>query len=143
MKDKKSLVLILVVVAVVVIVVGAVLALGGNKKSDQMGSMQMTNTDTSQATKEAAQSTNAINIKNYAFDPSNVTVKVGTTVTWTNQDSIGHTVTSDDSDTNTMKLESKLLSKGETYSVTFTKAGTYTYHCTPHTYMKGTVTVTE
>jgi plastocyanin len=36
---------------------------------------------------------------------------------------------------------SELLAKGESYSFTFKKAGTYTYHCTPHPYMKGTVVV--
>jgi plastocyanin len=81
----------------------------------------------------------AVTIQNFAFDPSNLTVKTGTTVTWTNMDSVNHTVTSD-----TGLFDSGELGKGSTFSYTFDKAGVYTYYCIPHhSKMQATVTVTD
>lgn len=77
-------------------------------------------------------------ISNFAFSPANITVAKGTTVTWTNNDGVTHTVTGDSGGPN-----SPFLSKGATYSYTFNTAGTFPYHCTPHPSMKGTVTVTQ
>jgi plastocyanin len=82
---------------------------------------------------------NAVTIKGFAFAPAALTVKVGTKVTWTNQDSDAHTVTSQD---NSGPLSSAALSTGQTYSYTFTKPGTYSYLCTIHPFMTATVTVT-
>ena len=79
----------------------------------------------------------AIDIEDFAFSPANVRIDVGTTITWTNRDSVGHTVTSDDGD----ELDSELLDEGETYAHTFTEPGTYAYYCKPHPYMEGLVTV--
>lgn len=78
----------------------------------------------------------SIEIKNFAFGPKTLTIKKGTTVTWTNQDSVAHTATSDDGG-----FDTGLLAKGESGSVTFDEAGTYSYHCTPHPNMKATVVV--
>ncbi|MBI2029740.1 cupredoxin family copper-binding protein [Candidatus Gottesmanbacteria bacterium] len=78
-----------------------------------------------------------ITIANFAFSPQTITFKKGSTVTWTNEDNVGHTVTSD---TGT-QLNSPLLSKGQSYSKTFNETGTFSYHCTPHPNMKGTVIV--
>jgi plastocyanin len=83
---------------------------------------------------------NAVAIRNFAFSPASLTVKVGTKVTWTNQDSDAHTVTSDGS---ARSLNSRALNTGETFSFTFTKAGTYKYLCTIHPFMTATVTVTR
>ncbi|TMG23839.1 MAG: plastocyanin [Chloroflexi bacterium] len=81
---------------------------------------------------------NAVEIKGFAFNPPSITVKVGAKVTWTNQDSTGHTVTFDQGgDT------SDTLASGKTYSEDFTKAGTFTYHCRIHPSMKGTVVVSQ
>lgn len=66
-------------------------------------------------------------------------VAAGTTVTWTNQDSEAHTVTSRGTES---PLHSAALSPGQTYSYTFTTPGTYTYMCTIHPFMTATVTVT-
>lgn len=82
---------------------------------------------------------NAVSIKNFAFAPSALTVKAGTTVTWTNQDSEAHTVTSRDTGG---ALHSAPLNPGQTYSYTFTTPGTYDYLCTIHPFMTATVTVT-
>ena len=80
-----------------------------------------------------------VDIKNYNFNPSPITVKVGTKVTWINGDSVGHTVTSDTDGL----LSSGTLSNGGKYSFTFTTPGTTNYHCVPHPNMKGTVVVTN
>jgi plastocyanin len=80
----------------------------------------------------------AVTIQNFAFNPATISVKVGTKVTWTNQDSAGHTVTFDTgSDT------SDTLAQGATYDHTFDAAGSFAYHCKIHPTMKGTVTVTQ
>ncbi len=78
-----------------------------------------------------------VTIQNFAFSPKTVTVAPGTTVMWTNKDSAAHTVTSDSGST----LASGDLSQGKSYAHTFTKAGTYAYHCAIHPYMKATVVV--
>jgi plastocyanin len=83
---------------------------------------------------------NAVAIKNFAFSPASLTVKVGTTVTWINQDTDAHTVTTQN---NAGPLSSQALTTGQTYSYTFTKAGTYSYLCTIHPFMTATVTVTQ
>jgi len=72
-----------------------------------------------------------------AFTPQNFTVSVGGTVTWINKDTTGHTVTSNV----TGQFGSPLFSRGETWSHTFSQAGTYYYHCTPHPQMWGLITV--
>ena len=79
---------------------------------------------------------NAVTIRNFAFGPQAVTVKLGTTVHWTNSDSEAHTVTSD-----TGAFNSPVLQPGAGYSFTFTKPGSYSYHCTIHPFMTGTVVV--
>ncbi|MER5339395.1 MULTISPECIES: cupredoxin domain-containing protein [Streptomyces] len=79
-------------------------------------------------------------IKNFAFAPATLKVKVGTTVTWTNQDTDAHTVTSTGSGG---PLRSAALNTHATYSYTFTKPGTYSYLCTIHPFMTATVEVTR
>lgn len=78
----------------------------------------------------------SVAIKGFKFVPADVTVNVGDTVIWTNEDSAPHTVESSD-DT----LRSDELSKEDTYSYKFTKTGKYDYICGIHPSMKGSVTV--
>ena len=82
------------------------------------------------------QGTNDIVISNMAFGPSSKTVAVGTTITWTNQDAVGHNVTSTSG-----AFASSTLGQGGTYSFTFNTAGIYNYKCTIHPAMTGTITV--
>lgn len=79
---------------------------------------------------------NNISIYNMSFGTGSLTVKAGTTVKWTNNDNMTHTVTADDS-----SFDSGNIAAGGTYSHTFSTAGTYKYHCTLHSGMTGTVTV--
>lgn len=83
--------------------------------------------------------TNSVTIQNFAFSPAHITVKKGTTVTWTNQDSAAHNVTSNQSG----GPKSGTLEKGQTFSFKFDTTGTFDYICSIHPSMKGTVTVTE
>ena len=78
-----------------------------------------------------------ITIVNFAFSPATITIESGTTVTWINEDSVGHTVTSDSGS----ELDSPLLKKSEVYTHTFNTPGTYQYYCAPHPAMKGTIIV--
>ena len=71
-----------------------------------------------------------------AFAPSPLTVAVGATVAWTNADSVPHTATADGGAWN-----SGTIAPGGTFSRTFTSAGSFTYHCTIHPGMVGTITV--
>ena len=77
-----------------------------------------------------------MSIASFSFQPAALTVSVGTTVTWTNNDSASHTVTADDG-----SFKSGTLGKGETFSQTFATAGTFAYHCAIHSSMTGTITV--
>jgi plastocyanin len=84
---------------------------------------------------------NTVVIKNFAFDPSQLTVKTGTVVKWTNQDGAPHTIVSDTGSPAAFSSDS--LSSGASYTFTFTQPGTYTYHCSIHPSMKGTIMVTS
>jgi plastocyanin len=82
-------------------------------------------------------STSAVEIKGFAFNPPMIEVSAGTTVTWTNQDTAPHTATADDGSFDTGRLN-----QGQSGTFTFDHPGTYTYICTFHPNMKGTVVVT-
>ncbi|MDQ6857015.1 MAG: cupredoxin domain-containing protein [Candidatus Dormibacteraeota bacterium] len=82
---------------------------------------------------------NTVTIKGFAFGPTPLHVSTGTTVTWTNSDSTAHTTTADTSAP--QAWDSGNLSPNTSYAVTFSKAGTYSYHCDIHNYMTGTITV--
>jgi plastocyanin len=98
------------------------------------GNSTISSTTTEKATSSA--SANAVAIANFAFSPTTLTVKAGTTVTWTNSDSATHTVTSDNG-----VFDSGSMANGKTYSFTFNQTGTFPYHCTFHPSMKATVIV--
>ncbi len=68
-----------------------------------------------------------VTLINTAFNPKQLSVAVGTTVVWTNKDSMAHTVTADDN-----SFDSGNLNPGDTFKFTFTKAGTFPYHCKYH-----------
>lgn len=80
-------------------------------------------------------SDNTIRIKNFAFDPASITVKVGSTVRWVNQDSVPHRILFTDG------ADSNVLAGMQSWSRKFDQAGTYDYACTIHPTMQGTVIV--
>jgi len=122
MKSKQWAIVIIVVVIVVILI--AVVVFGGILTPDE-------------GFQTNGQNGNNVEIKDFAFSPSEMTVSVGDTVVWTNRDSAGHTVVSDTGN----ELNSALLSNGQTYSHTFTQAGTYNYHCSIHPSMTGKIIV--
>src|ERR1700676_4164225 len=74
-------------------------------------------------------------IDNFTFEPAQLTVKVGTTVTWTNRDDILHTIVS------AGKFRPKIMDTYGTFPLRFTTAGEYKYFCSLHPHMTGTVKV--
>lgn len=107
-----------------------------NTSSDAMMPANETANATGGAMEKESKEGTMVEIKDFAFAPKTVTVKVGDTVTWENKDSVAHTATADDK-----SFDTGMLAQGKKGSVTFDKAGTYTYHCTPHPNMKGTIIV--
>jgi LPXTG-motif cell wall-anchored protein len=79
---------------------------------------------------------NSVTIKDFSFGPSSVTVQVGDTVSWSNSGPSQHTATAKDG-----SFDTGTLNKGQSGSHTFTKAGTFSYVCTIHPFMHGTVVV--
>ena len=79
-----------------------------------------------------------VNIDNFAFVPATLTVRAGSTVTWTNHDEEPHTVAASDG-----SFHSPGLGTGGTFSHTFATAGTFDYVCSIHPMMHGTVVVTQ
>ena len=79
---------------------------------------------------------NAVSIASFSFQPAPITVAVGTTVTWTNNDATNHTVTADDG-----SFKSDPIAAGATFSQAFAAAGTFAYHCSIHASMTATVIV--
>lgn len=96
-----------------------------------------------------------MDIKDFKYEKPNIKIKKGTKVTWTNQDAIKHNVMLEHegsgkphdpptaSEVDPSKLAGPLLAKGESYSFTFNEVTASPYHCSPHPYMKGSVTVVE
>lgn len=89
---------------------------------------------TSSASSTVVVETVQVEIKDFAFNPAELTVAVGSTVVWTNSDAISHDVKS-------ATFNSSLLSTGQTFQQKFTTAGVYDYACSIHPSMKGKVIV--
>jgi plastocyanin len=141
------------IVVIVVIVAVAAIAIGNkNSKNATTPPPAPTPTSSNAATNNTNPTTaspsgsssstsenNKVTIANMSYSPADITVKKGTSVTWTNNDSIAHTVTADSNNA----FDSGNLGPGKTFSFTFNNVGTFAYHCTYHSDMHGKVTVTE
>jgi amicyanin len=119
MKRNKTLLLIAVMVALLAI-------LAGCQTSDENPPMG--------EAPEVAE--NTVLIENYKYEPAEITIQAGESVTWINKDAVRHTATGDG-------FDSGLFGKDKSFTQVFDEAGTFAYICTPHPYMKGTVIVTE
>ncbi|MBW8729251.1 MAG: cupredoxin family copper-binding protein [Inquilinus limosus] len=86
---------------------------------------------------QAAPQPVTIKIDNFTFNPAEITVPAGTTVTWTNGDDIPHTVVATDK-----SFRSKALDTGDSFTTTLAKPGTFQYFCSLHPHMTGRITVT-
>ena len=84
----------------------------------------------------ASANPNEIVIENFSFEPTTLTVKAGTTVTWVNRDDEPHTATATDK-----RFNSKTLDTGDRFSQDFNAPGTYNYYCALHPKMTGKIIV--
>jgi plastocyanin len=107
----------------------------GGSNSSSTSSASSSSTSTAAASSSGGAVT--IKMQNIAFDPKAVTVKVGQKVTWTNEDTVDHNVTSQSGET----IKSDNFGKGATFSFTPKTAGTIKYACTIHPGMTATLTV--
>jgi plastocyanin len=82
------------------------------------------------------QDARSVDIGDTFFDPPDVAIEPGSTITWTNNGALPHTVTADDG-----SFDSGRLNPGDSYTVAFDGQGTVTYHCAIHPEMRGSVTV--
>lgn len=112
------------------LVVGAALVAGCGSSSSSKSS----STPAPAAAGAPAAASTKVTIVNYKFDPPNISVKRGGTITFTNQDQTEHTGTGTGFDTGSLK-------RGQSKTVTLKTAGTFTYHCVFHPFMTGTVVV--
>ena len=133
--------------AMVAIIVVAVLAIGGwaiydhnkSNNSSNTSTQNSTNNNSSASSSNQSAASGSIDIKNMMFTPSQISVAKGATVTWTNNDSVAHTVIDDLS--NVGGPSSGDIQPGSTYSFTFNKTGSFQYHCSIHPSMRGTIVV--
>ena len=94
---------------------------------DHMGRMMGGGTNTSNSAVSVGSTSESVAIRDFAFTPGNLQVPVGAKVTWTNYDDAPHSATAKDG-----TWDTGILSKGESKTLTFDKAGDYTYYCTVH-----------
>ncbi len=92
-----------------------------------MGGMMGGGTNSSNATVTSGGTANTVDIRDFAFSPGNLQVPVGATVTFTNDDSAPHTATAKDG-----SWDTGILNQGQSKTITFDKAGDYTYYCKIH-----------
>jgi plastocyanin len=119
--------------------VSLMVSMNGTEAAPKAVSQSAVTLDVTQAAAYAATSANTVEIKGYAFAPAAVTVPVGTTVTWINEDSVPHTVTST---SGPAKFDSGQLASGASWSGTFMTPGTYKYYCADHPQMVAQITIT-
>ena len=103
------------------------------------GSSSTTSGETTTTTQSSG---NTVTMKNSSFQPNSITVSAGDAVTWINEDSVSHTVTGDKTGAGD-DFESGTMKPGQQFTHVFDQAGTFPYHCSIHTSMKGTVVVSS
>jgi amicyanin len=156
MRNRTSFLIITIVVLLLLLLGGTVGAMAlthsgfmGNQQGyptmmgSQPGSSGMMGSNQSTPTQQGTPATGVTKIvmQNSAYQPGNTQVRVGTTVTWTNQDDVPHTVTFRNSMPGSSMMGSSMMTHGQSFSYTFRMPGTYQYYCTVHPYMVATVTV--
>jgi plastocyanin len=143
----KILILSIAIVIASFVIGGAIMAtqvLSGNLNVNDMvgegfeNSRQQPTTASSSIPSNSTVVKIVANVGSNSYNPNPVEVKVGETVTWTNDDSVIHTATSTDG-----TFDSGIMRNGQSFSYTFDTVGEYPYYCTLHPNMVGTVVVTE
>lgn len=130
----KILIIFLVIIGILIIGAGAYYFFMQNPSNS---STNQNNIPSGNQSGAQTSNPNNIEIGGFAFNPSTLTIKTGETVTWSNMDPVSHTITSDSGS----ELNSAPIPNGQTYSHTFNTVGTYSYHCSIHTSMKGQIIV--
>jgi plastocyanin len=127
--------------ALTVVVVLAALAFASGCSSSGSTSSSLTTSTSTSTTAARPSSAHELHIEiaNFAFSPPSVTVKVGTIVTFTNKDSTEHTATSDSEGV----FDTGTLAQGQSMKVVMNKVGTFTYHCSFHAFMHGSIKVVQ
>ena len=128
---------LLPIVAIVLVVAGGAILLT-RKHSPTDNTSNMSNMGSN--SNSTAVTTDKVSISNFSFSPSSITIKKGTTVTWSNHDGVAHTIVETDGKSGP---NSQNVGSGEAYSFTYNTVGMFAYHCSIHPEMTGTVTVTE
>lgn len=122
--------IIIVLVIVIIVIIGGYLLTKSSYKPST------TSINPPPAGGEVISGEAEVKIQNFAFNPVNLTIKKGTTVKWTNEDSVTHTIKSD-------TFNSGNLNKGSSYQFQFNNSGTYNYSCGIHPSMTGQIIVQD
>lgn len=141
-----SKVAVVVAAVTVVVIAGAAWWFFGQQPQSQSSSTETSSPSSSTQPSETAPEANVVevSIEDFKYAPAQLTIKKGTKVVWTNKDSAGHNVVSDNSaPAGGPPKQAALFGKGEQFSFTYDVVGTFGYHCTPHPSMTGQVIVTE
>lgn len=167
--NKKETIMVVSVLVFALVLIAGVFTLSSSPKTDTKpaastaehdetnsdGHHYNDNSELGDVSDLTSQSEVSMDVKDFKYEQPNIKIKKGTTVTWTNQDAVQHNVMQEHENDNDAHdaptkdeekpdvLASRLLSKGESYSFTFNEVSSSPYHCSPHPYMKGSVTVVE
>ena len=115
--------------------------------TDQPAQTDDTQTDDTQTDEgdsddsEADEAGDEVLARNISFDPDTITIEAGTTVTFTNEDVVRHTVTSGEPGEPDGEFDEDLPDQGDTTEITFDEPGTFAYYCDLHRDMTGEITV--
>ncbi|MDD5415411.1 MAG: cupredoxin family copper-binding protein [Candidatus Daviesbacteria bacterium] len=138
MTKKKILIAFIVIIILVFLVI---LFIKNSSYTSTPSSSLPQQTITPQPTASSGQETatkNQVIIEKNSFNPQEISIKAGDTVTWVNNDSYNHTVTGSNG-----AFDSGNMASGTKFSFTFPKAGTFSYACSIHPFMQGSVVVSE
>lgn len=140
---------ILIIGAIAVVIVGGIVVwmlLGARPQSDTGDSTRVGDapSNASGVADHTSEERVTVTMKNTAFAPQKIKIKKGTTVTWTNEDTVRHNVVAlNEDDQSGLPNTNQLLGNGESYTYTFDAIGTFDYKCSPHPFMTGAVEVIE
>lgn len=141
---KRSTTISVVSIAVAIGIAGLIVAGSGKLKSrgNRLSNNNRTaETSANKNVNSEVVASDQVMIKNFEFKPKMIKIKKGTKVTWTNEDAAHHDITPDNESADFKA--GPLFAKGESYSYTFNKVGSFAYHCSPHPYMKASIEVIE
>jgi plastocyanin len=108
---------------------------------DDLAQPKLTRAESHESVALRSQPESKVTIKLFQYQPGRIQARVGTMVTWLNEDEIFHTVTAGEPDKKGGGFDAALHGKGKSFSFTFSQPGTYTYYCKRHEHMRGEIEV--